>query len=118
MDHSSLSLLFEAIPSLLKTHYGNFPPKRFPCINVNKEHSSVGPSAAHYKEIPSGAGEPMVQDRCNYSDNIREPALLAVLSPWLENARLWPGNAATLHCPSLPLPSFFVFAHDCLLSPF
>lgn len=40
-------------------------------------------SVAHYKEIPSGAGEPIAWDRCNYSDNIREPALPAVLSPGL-----------------------------------
>lgn len=68
-------------------------------------------SAAHYKEIPSGAGEPMVWDRCNYSDNIREPALPAVLSPRLEHVSLGLGNAATLHCPSLPLPFLFVCTH-------
>lgn len=42
----------------------------------------------------------MVWDRCNYSDNIRDPALPAVLSPRLENVRLGLGNAATLYCPS------------------
>lgn len=46
-------------------------------------HSSVD-SVAHYKEIPSGASESIVWDRCNYSDNIREPALPAVSSPRLE----------------------------------
>lgn len=48
----------------------------------------------------------MVWDRCNYSDNIREPALPAVLSPRLENVRLGLRNAATLYCPSLSLPLF------------
>lgn len=41
-------------------------------------------SAGYYKEIPSGAREPMVWDRCNYSDNIRAGITsAAVLSPSL-----------------------------------
>lgn len=31
--------------------------------------------ARYYKEIPPGASEPVVWDRCNYSDNIRKSAL-------------------------------------------
>lgn len=53
----------------------------------------------------------MVWDRCNYSDNIREPALPAVLSPRLENVMLGLGNAATLYRPSLPLPFLCVCTH-------
>lgn len=37
--------------------------------------------AAHYKEIPSGAGEPLVWDRCNYSDNIRGSITLRCSPP-------------------------------------
>ena len=57
----------------------------------------------------------MVWDRCTYSDNIREPALPAALSPSRGNFRLGPRNAATLYCPSLSL-HFFLFAHFSLLS--
>lgn len=53
-------------------------------------------SAAHYKEIPSGAGELVVWDRCNYSDNIREPALPAVLSPRLGECEAGAGECSYL----------------------
>lgn len=67
-------------------------------------------SVAHYKEIPSGASEPIAWDRCNYSDNIREPALPAVLSPRLEKWGL--GWGMQLPCPAL----HFLHLSFCLLS--
>lgn len=67
-------------------------------------------SVAHYKEIPSGASEPIAWDRCNYSDNIREPALPAVLSPRLEKWGL--GWGMELPCPAL----HFLHLSFCLLS--
>ncbi len=57
----------------------------------------------------------MVWDRCNYSDNIREPALPAVLSPRLVNVMLGLGNAATLYVLHFLFLSFslhtFVYSH-------
>lgn len=88
-------------PSLLNTIHSNPPPQNIPSVNVNKEHSSTGLCS------PSGAGASIVWDRCNYSDNITEPALPAVLIQD-GGGRLGLGNAATLLCPSLP-PPFFLF---------
>lgn len=61
----------------------------------------------------------MVWDRCNYSDNIRAPALPPLQSSlpgW--RMRLGHGNAATLHCPSLPLPLFLFALIFCSVCPF
>lgn len=56
----------------------------------------------------------MVWDRCNYSDNIRKPALPPLrssLSPSLEYVQLGLRNATTLYCPSLPPVPPFTLQH-------
>lgn len=68
-------------------------------------------SAAHYKEIPPGASEPMVWDRCNYSDNIRESALPAVLSPRLPACEAWAGVCSYLVLSFTSSPCLFVCTH-------
>lgn len=60
--------------------------KRLPVfIQTKGIHVVAGPELD--KEIPSGAPVPVVRDRCNYADNIREPRSLPPPPP---------------PCPSLP----------------
>lgn len=66
-------------------------------------------SAAHYKEIPSGASEPLVWDRCNYSDNIREsalPRLQSSLPGWRMLGSGWGG----MQLPCAALHFYFYFS--------
>lgn len=53
----------------------------------------------------------MVWDRCNYSDNIREPALPAVLSPRLQNVRLQARECSYLLLSFTSSTSLFVCTH-------
>lgn len=85
---------------------------QIPCINVNK----VWASARYYKEIPPGASEPVVWDRCNYSDNIRKSALPPLGSSLLGWKICGFGWGTQLPCTVLHWPLFHLhFAHFGLL---
>lgn len=89
-------------------------PQKIPCINVNKEYSSVGPLQHTTKKFPeepaslwSGTGAITV-----ITSESQHYLHCSPLFPRQECVRLGLGNAATLYCPSLALP-FFLFTHFC-----